>query len=310
MPISSTCTSTPSTRFSTARAGSPTSSPAPPSSRCRPSASPTTARWPAPSSSSRRRGNRRQADHRLRGLRRRRPPRPGEGQRPPHAARRRQHRLLEPDQALLARLPRGLLLQAARRLGAPRAPQGRLIALSGCLSGRVCRALEENRPTDAQAELDRLAQVFGADNVYVELQNAHLDVQQRILPQLAELAPKRACRRSRPATSTTSATPTRAPTRRSSASSPATRSRTRTTGSSTPTTSTSSRPRRWRSTSPATTTRCAARSRSPSAATSRSSSAGSCCRTSRCPTAARRSTTSSSSAKKACKSATESITPS
>ncbi len=66
-----------------------------------------------------------------------------------------------------------------------------LIALSGCLSGRVCRALEENRPADAEAELDRLAQTFGAGNVYVELQNAHLEVQERILPQLAELAAKR-----------------------------------------------------------------------------------------------------------------------
>jgi DNA polymerase-3 subunit alpha len=63
-----------------------------------------------------------------------------------------------------------------------------VIALSGCLSGRVCKALEENRVSDAQAELDRLQQVFGGDNVYVELQNAHLDVQQRIVPQLAELA--------------------------------------------------------------------------------------------------------------------------
>src|SRR5262249_53224556 len=62
---------------------------------------------------------------------------------------------------------------------------------SGCLSGRVCKALEENRPSDAHAELDRLAQVFGRDGVYVELQNAHLDVQARILPQLAELAQKR-----------------------------------------------------------------------------------------------------------------------
>ena len=65
-----------------------------------------------------------------------------------------------------------------------------LIALSGCLSGRVCKALEESRPTDAEAELDRLAQTFGKDNVYVELQNAHLDVQARILPQLAQLAAK------------------------------------------------------------------------------------------------------------------------
>jgi DNA polymerase-3 subunit alpha len=67
---------------------------------------------------------------------------------------------------------------------------GGLIALSGCLSGRVCKALEESRPADAAAELDRLAQVFGRDNVYVELQNAHLDVQARILPQLVDLAAK------------------------------------------------------------------------------------------------------------------------
>src|SRR3954469_24387707 len=65
-----------------------------------------------------------------------------------------------------------------------------LIALSGCLSGRVCKALEESRPSDAEAELDRLAQTFGRDNVYVELQNAHLDVQARILPQLVQLAGK------------------------------------------------------------------------------------------------------------------------
>ncbi|HET7449549.1 MAG TPA: DNA polymerase III subunit alpha, partial [Gaiellaceae bacterium] len=65
-----------------------------------------------------------------------------------------------------------------------------LIALSGCLSGRVCKALEESRPNDAEAELDRLAQTFGKDNIYVELQNAHLDVQARILPQLTALAAK------------------------------------------------------------------------------------------------------------------------
>src|SRR5438105_444608 len=66
-----------------------------------------------------------------------------------------------------------------------------LIALSGCLSGRVCKALEESRPADAEKELDRLVQVFGAGDVYVELQNAHLDVQQRILPELAALAAAR-----------------------------------------------------------------------------------------------------------------------
>jgi len=63
-----------------------------------------------------------------------------------------------------------------------------VVALSGCLSGRVCKALEESREGDARAELDRLAQVFGRDSVYVELQNAHLEVQQRLVPKLAELA--------------------------------------------------------------------------------------------------------------------------
>src|SRR3954463_11781487 len=65
-----------------------------------------------------------------------------------------------------------------------------LIALSGCLSGRVCKALVETRTTDAEGDLAHLTQVFGRDNVYVELQNAHLDVQARILPQLVELAAK------------------------------------------------------------------------------------------------------------------------
>ncbi|MFN2627303.1 MAG: DNA polymerase III subunit alpha [Gaiellaceae bacterium] len=63
-----------------------------------------------------------------------------------------------------------------------------LVALSGCLSGRVCRALEEGRETDAAGELDRLGQVFGRDSIYVEMQNAHMEVQARINPLLASLA--------------------------------------------------------------------------------------------------------------------------
>ncbi|MFL5949896.1 MAG: DNA polymerase III subunit alpha, partial [Gaiellaceae bacterium] len=63
-----------------------------------------------------------------------------------------------------------------------------LVALSGCLSGRVCKALEENRETDARADLDRLVQVFGRDSTYVEMQNAGLEIQQRINPGLAKLA--------------------------------------------------------------------------------------------------------------------------
>ena len=63
-----------------------------------------------------------------------------------------------------------------------------IVALSGCLSGRVAKALEENRETDAAADLDRLVQLFGREATYVEVQNAGIDVQQRINPQLAQLA--------------------------------------------------------------------------------------------------------------------------
>jgi DNA polymerase III subunit alpha len=63
-----------------------------------------------------------------------------------------------------------------------------LVALSGCLSGRVAKAFEENRPKDAAADLDRLAQIFGRDSTYVEIQNAGLEIQARINPQLKELA--------------------------------------------------------------------------------------------------------------------------
>src|SRR6185312_12454006 len=62
-----------------------------------------------------------------------------------------------------------------------------LVALSGCLSGRVCRALEEERPADAAADLDRLVQIFGRDSLYVEIQNAGLAQQARINPVLAQL---------------------------------------------------------------------------------------------------------------------------
>src|SRR5436305_14107488 len=48
--------------------------------------------------------------------------------------------------------------------------------------------MEENRPNDAAADLGRLAQVFARDSTYVEIQDAGLDIQQRINPMLAELA--------------------------------------------------------------------------------------------------------------------------
>jgi DNA polymerase III subunit alpha len=66
-----------------------------------------------------------------------------------------------------------------------------LVALSGCLSGRVARALAEHRDADAEAELDRLAQIFGRDNTYVELQNVGLEAQQAAFRGLPALAARR-----------------------------------------------------------------------------------------------------------------------
>jgi DNA polymerase-3 subunit alpha len=63
-----------------------------------------------------------------------------------------------------------------------------LVGLSGCLSGRVSRALVEGRDQDARSDLDRLAQIFGRDSTYVEIQNAGLGEQQRVNPQLIRLA--------------------------------------------------------------------------------------------------------------------------
>jgi DNA polymerase-3 subunit alpha len=63
-----------------------------------------------------------------------------------------------------------------------------IVVLSGCLSGRVSRALVENRPKDAREDLDRLVQIFGRDSTYVELQNAGLSEQKEINPELVALA--------------------------------------------------------------------------------------------------------------------------
>jgi DNA polymerase III subunit alpha len=63
-----------------------------------------------------------------------------------------------------------------------------IIALSGCLSGRVCKALVDGDERGARGELDRLVQIFGRDDVYVELQDGGIDVQTAVNPTLARLA--------------------------------------------------------------------------------------------------------------------------
>ena len=45
-----------------------------------------------------------------------------------------------------------------------------VIALTGCLQSRFCRRLIEERPADARSHLDDLIQIYGADDVYFEVQ--------------------------------------------------------------------------------------------------------------------------------------------
>jgi len=45
-----------------------------------------------------------------------------------------------------------------------------VIALTGCLASRFCRRLVDDNPSEARAHVDELIQVFGAEDVYFELQ--------------------------------------------------------------------------------------------------------------------------------------------
>ena len=63
-----------------------------------------------------------------------------------------------------------------------------IIALTGCLAGRTCQALLAGDEARARAEVDRLVSVFGRDQVYVELQDAHLDEHRQVNPGLLRLA--------------------------------------------------------------------------------------------------------------------------
>ncbi len=65
---------------------------------------------------------------------------------------------------------------------------GGIIALSGCLSGAVCEALDRDDAAAARTELDALAQIFGPDDVYVEIQHAGIEKQGAINDRLRRLA--------------------------------------------------------------------------------------------------------------------------
>ena len=65
-----------------------------------------------------------------------------------------------------------------------------LIALTGCMSGKTSMLLRDGDDTAALAEVTRLAELLGPENVYVELQDAGLPEQRELLPKLARLAEK------------------------------------------------------------------------------------------------------------------------
>jgi len=65
-----------------------------------------------------------------------------------------------------------------------------LIALTGCMSGRAAMLLKDGNDEAALAEVRRLAELLGPENVYVELQDAGLPEQRELLPKLALLAEK------------------------------------------------------------------------------------------------------------------------
>ncbi|MGI9116518.1 MAG: DNA polymerase III subunit alpha, partial [Gaiellales bacterium] len=63
-----------------------------------------------------------------------------------------------------------------------------LIALSGCLASRVNQALLHDDVDAARTELDLMVQMFGKENVYVEIQDAGLEEHRKVNPGLLALA--------------------------------------------------------------------------------------------------------------------------
>ncbi|HEY7953059.1 MAG TPA: DNA polymerase III subunit alpha, partial [Solirubrobacteraceae bacterium] len=63
-----------------------------------------------------------------------------------------------------------------------------VIALTGCLASRFCQRLLEDRPQDARAHADDLLRIFGAENVYFELQKNGLAEQEKCNEGIVKIA--------------------------------------------------------------------------------------------------------------------------
>ncbi len=63
-----------------------------------------------------------------------------------------------------------------------------LIALSGCLAGRVARNLTKGDFDAAKSAALKYSKIFGKDNFYIEIQNHDMPEQKQILPELVRIA--------------------------------------------------------------------------------------------------------------------------
>ena len=63
-----------------------------------------------------------------------------------------------------------------------------IICLSGCIAGPVHEWLLQGQRDRAREVLEELRDIFGRDNLYVELHDHGLEAQQEVRPQLIELA--------------------------------------------------------------------------------------------------------------------------
>ena len=63
-----------------------------------------------------------------------------------------------------------------------------IIALTGCLQSRFCQRLIQDRPEDARAHADELLGVFGAEQVYFEVQNNGIPEQEKANEGIARIA--------------------------------------------------------------------------------------------------------------------------
>jgi DNA polymerase III subunit alpha len=65
-----------------------------------------------------------------------------------------------------------------------------LVCLTGCASGRVSRALQNGQMAAAEAEVQRLVDIFGEGNVYLEMQETGIRELAEVNPRMVELADK------------------------------------------------------------------------------------------------------------------------